>query len=58
MIACPARLVITRETAWEAFRAFGVDEDALKGLNERQLVAGYVALHVSVGLEKIREDAT
>lgn len=54
IIACPAALVITKETAVQGLLGLGVDEAAVGALNERQLVSGYVALHLAVGLEKIR----
>lgn len=55
VIACPASLVITKETAIRGLQGLGVNEAELKRLNERQLVAGYVTAHFAVGLENLRE---
>lgn len=57
VIACPASLVITREAAIAGLQGLGADEDALKGLNERQLVAGYVTAHFAVGLDELRRES-
>ncbi|KAJ9102029.1 hypothetical protein QFC19_004955 [Naganishia cerealis] len=58
IIACPAKLAITRETALNAFRGLGVDESDLVELNERQLIAGYVALHFGYGLEEVKRNTS
>ncbi|KAJ9094153.1 hypothetical protein QFC20_006951 [Naganishia adeliensis] len=58
VIACPASLVITKETAIRGLQGLGVNEAELKRLNERQLVAGYVTAHFAVGLENLREGSS
>ncbi|KAJ9110814.1 hypothetical protein QFC22_006670 [Naganishia vaughanmartiniae] len=58
IIACPAKLAITRETALHAFQGLGADGSDLEKLNERQLIAGYVTMHFGYGLEEIKSDAS
>jgi hypothetical protein len=56
IIACPAKLAITRGTALQAFQGLGADGVGLEKLNERQLIAGYVTLHFGYGLEEVKND--
>ncbi|KAJ9118512.1 hypothetical protein QFC24_006165 [Naganishia onofrii] len=58
IIACPAKLAITRGTALQAFQGLGSDGVGLEKLNERQLIAGYVTLHFGYGLEEVKRDTS
>ncbi|KAJ9092097.1 hypothetical protein QFC21_006962 [Naganishia friedmannii] len=58
IIACPAKLAITREIAIHAFHGLGAYGSDFEKLNGRQLIAGYVTLHFGYGLEEVKRDAS